>query len=98
MGLLPFGLYRVHGESMKPRLKPGDRVIGWRWRLKPKPKQILVVKNKNDRLIIKRLKKIDPNGLWLEGDNQTASTDSRKLGYYNSHDLEAIVIWPQLPR
>lgn len=96
MKLVPIGLYRIEGKSMTPAFAIGDRVVGWRWESTPGIGQIVVVKNNNDRLIIKRVIKINNHGLWLEGDNKKASTDSRQQGYYNAKAVEAIIIWPRV--
>jgi len=44
------------------------------------------------RRLIKRLIRIDASGLWLEGDNPDASTDSRQLGPLPVNLLIGVVV------
>lgn len=74
---LPLQLYRVSGASMLPACQPGDVVVAIRW-FRPRLGQIVILRY--DRLIIKRIARIEPCGYWVEGDNAGASTDSRQLG------------------
>ncbi len=90
MKFWPLGLYRVAGDSMQPTYQPGDLLLGWRW-FRAKYNDIVVVRRDSIHLI-KRLKSIDADGYWLEGDNAKASTDSRQWGYLQSHQLEAVII------
>lgn len=39
---------------------------------------------------IKRVKIIDLNGIWVEGDNSSESTDSRTWGYLSPNELIAV--------
>ena len=77
-------LLRIEGRSMQPTLEPGDRVLIRRLRGKPTPIMGSVIvtwhpQRKKLRLI-KRLSRLDSEGLWLLGDNPAESTDSRQLG------------------
>lgn len=40
---------------------------------------------------IKRIRKIDNTGIWMEGDNKQGSTDSRHYGYLKPKDVQAVV-------
>ncbi len=40
---------------------------------------------------IKRIRKINEHGVWVEGDNKQGSTDSRHYGYIQPKDVKAIV-------
>lgn len=86
----PVGLYRVRGESMLPTYQDGNVLIGLRW-FTPKIGQVVVAKTA-DRHVIKRIKRMSPGQVWLEGDNAAASTDSRKHGLYPIEELEAQII------
>lgn len=81
-------LYRVKGESMRPAFKPGDLLLG-SGLVKPKPESVAVVGR--EPLSIKRIKTITTEGVWLEGDNPPASTDSRDYGYVPVHKIKAVV-------
>lgn len=88
MKLLPFRLYRVKGKSMAPAIKPGAFLLGSVW-IKPKPGHVVVVKR--EPLSIKRVKKIENQKVWIEGDNKIASTDSRSYGFVNVEDIKAVI-------
>lgn len=69
---------------MQPTLEPGDRVLVRRLGRKPAPGLGSVVVTWHPQhstlRLIKRLSRMDSNGLWLLGDNPAESTDSRQLG------------------
>lgn len=83
---LPFGRYRVEGESMTPALAPGERVVVNRaayWFSQPRVDDLVVLRDPRDanRLLIKRIESDFGPGEWLvRGDNPSASTDSRAFG------------------
>jgi phage repressor protein C with HTH and peptisase S24 domain len=72
---------------MEPALKPGDLIVGWKW-FRPRAGQIVVARTP-ERLLIKRIKRIDGAGIWIEGDNASASRDSRQFGTIASDALAA---------
>src|SRR5437868_9109770 len=71
----------VHGDSMRPVLEPGDRllVVGV---LKARPGDVVAVADPRDglRVLVKRVAAVDPGGITVLGDDPTASTDSRTFG------------------
>src|SRR5207302_6848420 len=79
----PLGRVLVEGPSMAPALRHGDQVLVW-WarRPRPRPGTVVVVDLPQDRgLGVKRLRAVEPGGgLWIEGDNEAGSTDSRVFG------------------
>ncbi len=91
MKLWPLGLFRVSGQSMLPTYHPGDVVVGWRW-FKPQVGQV-VVASTSERTVIKRIKRLADDQVWVEGDNSTASTDSRSKGSYPTAKLAARVLF-----
>ncbi len=70
--------YEVKGRSMEPSFKDGDRAL----LLKTKniKKGDVVVFSTQERECIKRVSAIKENGLYVEGDNKSQSTDSRHYG------------------
>ena len=42
---------------------------------------------------IKRVLRVDPSGLWVEGDNQGASTDSRQWGAITPQEIVGRVLF-----
>lgn len=63
---------------MYPTLRPGSLIVG-STRVIFRVGSV-VIANVADREVIKRVAKIDADRVWLEGDNPSASTDSRQYG------------------
>lgn len=91
----PLRLYRVAGSSMLPNYRAGDVVLGWRWS-SPRVGQTVIARIA-ERPVIKRVKKLEAGLVWVEGDNQAASTDSRHYGDVARDQIEA-VIWGRISR
>lgn len=77
---------------MQPTLKAGRLVIGLAY-LKPKPGKLIIARFKG-RDIIKRLAAVKGDQIYIVGDNQAESSDSRNFGWLNKNSLLATVIWP----
>jgi nickel-type superoxide dismutase maturation protease len=71
----------VVGNSMRPALQPGDRLVLWRVR-RARPGDVVAVPDprRPDRTVVKRVAAASRRGLTLLGDNPDASTDSRVFG------------------
>jgi len=71
----------VNGDSMRPVLEPGDRllVVGL---LRFRPGDVVAVADPRDerRVMVKRVSAVDAAGVTVLGDNPAASTDSRTFG------------------
>lgn len=75
---------RVEGDSMRPLLVPGDRVVlapVRRRRLQPGDLVVVRDPRRPQRRMIKRVTGIDDARAWVRGDNPEASTDSRAFGW-----------------
>ncbi|MBD13624.1 MAG: S26 family signal peptidase [Planctomycetaceae bacterium] len=73
---------RIHGDSMWPTLCDGDKVEAFS-DLLPQVGDIVVAKHPwKDLHIVKRVKRIQTNGYFLEGDNPdpTGTEDSHNFG------------------
>jgi phage repressor protein C with HTH and peptisase S24 domain len=86
----PLSLYRVSGRSMTPTFQPGDVVLGLRW-FRPRLGMV-VIAHGPEQILIKRIARLDAGSVWLEGDNQAISTDSRSFGALSRGQLEARVM------
>jgi len=81
--------FRVEGDSMEPTLHHGDRVTLRRTRpflgdvkrvVQPGDVVVLRHPQRPDSLLVKRLWRAEGNGLYVRGDNESASTDSSQFG------------------
>jgi nickel-type superoxide dismutase maturation protease len=97
----PVRLVVVHGPSMVPTLRHGDRVLVWLRapRRTPTIGRIVVVELPERPLSVKRLTAVDPDGrVRVEGDNEFGSTDSRSLGPVPASALRGVVLFRLWPR
>ena len=96
---------RVVGQSMAPTHNEGDWLLFRAWRsrsgnFKLKAleslvgKVVLIQRSPNDFMQIKRVKKITDDGsFWVEGDNASASTDSRQWGAIEPTEVQAVLLF-----
>lgn len=92
---LPFARYKIYGDSMLPTLKEGYQVICYRWayiKNSPKVGDVIVAKIK-DLEIIKRVMLIRDEEVYLKGDNEKQSTDSRNFGWIHNRQIVGKIIW-----
>jgi nickel-type superoxide dismutase maturation protease len=96
LGRLPYRRIRVRGPSMAPTLRDGDVILA-RNRRAPRTGDVVVVTwvTRPGQLSIKRATRQDEPGWHVEGDNSTASTDSRDLGPAQVHGVVVARLWPQ---
>ncbi len=88
MARLPFRGIAVSGSSMLPTFADGDWLLFRTLHLhnasslhRLKGKVVVIERESYPGIhFIKRVKKIDASGVWVEGDNHQASTDSRQWG------------------
>ena len=75
------GRVEVRGDSMRPALEPGDRlVIVPARRLSTGQLVALADPRQPGRLVVKRVASASATGVTVLGDNAAASTDSRHYG------------------
>jgi len=80
---------RVVGLSMLPTLAEGAVVVG----ITKHPRVGDIVIAKVSKLeVIKRVKTIDDNGVFLVGDNPGHSTDSREYGLIQESDVLGVIV------
>ncbi|MBI2600409.1 S26 family signal peptidase [Candidatus Daviesbacteria bacterium] len=81
---------------MLPTLKPGQDILSFNWwKLLGLKIGDLVVVTKNGKKIVKRIKMLDNRQLFILGDNEKMSTDSRTFGWIKEEDILGKVIWYQ---
>ena len=96
----PMKIYRVTGESMEPTYSPGAILLGSGW-VSPRPGRVAVLDSRactrrtqsaTGRNHIKRIRRIDQHGVWVEGDNAESSIDSRHVGYIGLEHIKAVIV------
>jgi phage repressor protein C with HTH and peptisase S24 domain len=92
---------RVHGRSMLPTLRSGDRLVV-RYDVVPRAGSLVLVRFPGRPLSVKRLLRREPDGgWWVERDNPDEGVDSWSLGAVPDGDLVAVVLcrlWPRPAR
>lgn len=81
---------RVVGNSMLPALRPNDIVVSLRYK-KPKINSIVIFK-RPERELIKRIKRIEHDEYFVQGDNVDQSTDSREFGLVSQADILGVIV------
>jgi nickel-type superoxide dismutase maturation protease len=95
------GLARVavEGLSMAPTLLPGDRlVVRTGGAVRPGDLVAVVDPRTADRLLVKRVRTVGPDGIDVRGDDPAASTDSRTFGPVRIDGLRGRVVYRYAPR
>jgi phage repressor protein C with HTH and peptisase S24 domain len=95
----------VSGDSMRPGLRPGDRLLV-DYRRSPAPGDVVVARAPGRPVSVKRAVRpcateLGEPGWWLLSDDPAHGTDSRTYGGVPEHDVVAVVvirIWPPWPR
>jgi len=87
----------VAGESMRPALEPGDRLVilrPWR-RPRPAPGTMVAVSDPRNRrrTVVKRVVRSDRHTVTVAGDNASASTDSRHFGPVAITEVKGLVVY-----
>ena len=87
----------VQGDSMRPAFEPGDRLVAIRpWPLRPG--QVVALRDPRDgRLLVKRIAAVDGDLVDVQGDNSSASTDSRHFGPVSRRRLIGRVVYRYHP-
>lgn len=88
---------RVHGDSMLPTLKPGHIVIGSSYYSLLRLGDVVIVRHGGLEKV-KRIHLISKDHLFLVGDNEDHSTDSRSFGWLHVSVVAAKVLWPRVRR
>lgn len=92
--IFPLQRFIVFGDSMLPTLKQGTDVLIFCWFFKIE-KGDLVALEKEGRMMVKRVKALRENEVFVLGDNEKVSIDSRSFGWINRKEILGKVIWYQ---
>jgi signal peptidase I len=97
----PWGFAKVRGDSMRPTLRPGDRLL-LSYRRDAQIGDLVVVRLPDGvvatkRATERRMTELGEPGWWLLSDNPAQGSDSRQYGAIAETDVLAVVvgrIWP----
>jgi nickel-type superoxide dismutase maturation protease len=95
LGVLGFAV--VRGDSMRPTLEPGDRLLV-RYGAPVVPGRVVVARFADGAVVVKRAVERRATGWWLLGDAAPVGTDSRHRGPVAPDDVLGVVlgrVWPR---
>ncbi len=87
----------VHGESMRPTLAPGDRLLV-RYDVEPRAGDVVVARFPDGAVVVKRAVERRRTGWWLVGDAAPVGVDSRHRGPIPDERILGVVrarVWPR---
>jgi nickel-type superoxide dismutase maturation protease len=94
----PVGRVEVAGDSMRPTLEPGDRLVVLRGGPVRVGALVAVADPRQPaRTMVKRVSAVRPDGVTVLGDNPAASTDSRAFGAVPHDALRGRVVYRYFP-
>ena len=83
---------RVAGDSMEPALSAGDWLaVRPLHASEPRAGQLVVLKRDGAEMVKRVVRDAGADGYWVEGDNATASTDSRTFGLIARDAIAGVV-------
>jgi len=86
-------LRKVRGNSMKPSFRDGQVVLMTTNR--SFKIDDVVIAYVQGREVLKRVKGIRVGSIYLTGDNEPESTDSRQYGWIKDTSVIGVVLWPR---
>ena len=98
---LPTGwvLARITGPSMSPTVRHGHRLLVRRLPAgaRPAPGTVVLARfpARPDLLVVKRVRRVLPDGVWVEGDNPLVADDSRSFGPAVAVGRVVLRLWPR---
>ena len=91
-----WGIAIVHGRSMEPTLRDGDRLLV-RYDAAPQTGDLVLVRLPGRPVAVKRVVHRRPEGWWVERDNPAEGVDSWLVGAVPESEVVAVVVrrvWP----
>lgn len=86
---------RITGDSMLPLFKPAHIAVALPQEKSAYREGDVVVVNHGGLEKVKRIKEIKDGRVFVVGDNQTRSTDSRSFGWLHFSAVKGKVVWPR---
>ena len=94
--MLLLAKFKIIGHSMEPQIKTGETVLVSSiqyWFKIPKIHDIVAFKDSTNKILIKRIIKIQNGKYFVQGDNKNDSLDSRKFGYISKDKIIGEIIY-----
>lgn len=88
---------RVVGNSMEPTLMHGQIIVAIRKSSALRVGDVVVIRHQGMEKI-KRITQLKPGAVFVAGDNQAHSTDSRHFGWLERSLVVGKIIYPRLNR
>lgn len=88
--------FKIVGHSMEPQIENGETVLVSSvpyWFKIPKIHDIVAFKDSTNKILIKRIIKIQNGKYFVQGDNKNDSLDSRKFGYISRDKIIGEIIF-----
>lgn len=90
---LPIRIYRVAERSMEPSIVQGSYAVVSRWSRRPNVGDVVVFRSPEDNsVLIKRVRRVVGKGIFVVGDNEKASRDSRSFGIVEENRILGKVV------
>jgi hypothetical protein len=92
-----WGLAVVRGDSMRPTLRPGDRLLV-RYGAPVRPRRVVVARFADGTVVVKRAVERRGAGWWLLGDAAPVGVDSRHRGPVRDEHVLGVAVarlWPR---
>ncbi len=89
MKLIPFSRYKIVGHSMEPTLKSGQVVWvnNWAYLFNQLEINDIVLFKREGKDMVKKVNQIEKDKVFLIGDNQADSLDSRTFGEVSQKEI-----------
>ncbi len=79
---------------MLPVLPPGTLVFAFAFSKRPKIGSVVIIEHEGKEKI-KRISEVRDSEIFVIGDHETSSSDSRQFGWISAETIIARVVWPR---
>lgn len=88
--------FKILGHSMEPHIKNGEKVLvsvlPYLFKT-PRINDIVAFRDKNNKILVKRIVKVNGVRYFVQGDNKHDSLDSRQFGYIDKNMIVGKLIY-----